>query len=84
MVSSPNQSLQRTRRKRRAAEGNVRRHVAEPPKSKFLQLFERDQGRCVYCGLDLKADYDRFMMATEDHLVPGSKGGLRKNSGILS
>lgn len=44
------------------------------PKSKFLQLFERDQGRCVYCGLDLKADYDRFMMATEDHLVPGSKG----------
>jgi len=49
--------------------------VAHPPKSKFLQLFERDQGRCVYCGLDLKADYDRFMMATEDHLVPDSKGG---------
>jgi len=46
-----------------------------PPKSKFLQLFERDQGRCVYCGLDLMADYDRFMMATEDHLVPESKGG---------
>lgn len=45
-----------------------------PPKSKFMQLFERDQGRCVYCGLDLKADYDRFMMATEDHLVPVSKG----------
>jgi 5-methylcytosine-specific restriction endonuclease McrA len=44
-------------------------------KSKFLQLFERDQGRCVYCGLDLKADYDRFMMATEDHLVPASKAG---------
>lgn len=46
-----------------------------PLKSKFLQLFERDQGRCVYCGLDLKADYDRFMMATEDHLVPASKAG---------
>jgi 5-methylcytosine-specific restriction endonuclease McrA len=46
----------------------------QPIKSKFLQLFERDAGRCVYCGLDLKADYDRFMMATEDHLVPGSKG----------
>lgn len=46
-----------------------------PLKSKFLQLFERDQGRCAYCGLDLKADYDRFMMATEDHLVPESKGG---------
>jgi 5-methylcytosine-specific restriction endonuclease McrA len=46
-----------------------------PTKSKFLQLFERDHGRCIYCGLDLKADYDRFMMATEDHLVPESKGG---------
>lgn len=48
--------------------------MTHPIKSKFLQLFERDQGRCVYCGLDLKADYDRFMMATEDHLVPVSKG----------
>lgn len=48
--------------------------MSKPIKSKFLQLFERDQGRCVYCGLDLKADYDRFMMATEDHLVPVSKG----------
>jgi len=47
-------------------------------KSKFLQLFERDQGRCVYCGLDLKADYDRFMMATEDHLLPGLKGGYAR------
>ena len=49
--------------------------MALPTKSKFLQLFERDQGRCVYCGLDLKADYDRFMMATEDHLVPISRAG---------
>ena len=57
--------------------------MAEPPKSKFLQLFERDQGRCVYCGLDLKADYDRFMMATEDHLVPGSKGGAGRELGNL-
>lgn len=49
--------------------------MATPPKSKFLQLFERDHGRCVYCGLDLKADFDRFMMATEDHLVPSAKSG---------
>lgn len=48
--------------------------MALPIKSKFLQLFERDKGRCVYCGMDLTADYDRFMMATEDHLVPVSKG----------
>jgi hypothetical protein len=29
--------------------------------------------------MDLKADYDRFMMATEDHLVPGSKGGAGRD-----
>jgi len=53
--------------------------MAHPPKSKFVQLFERDKGRCVYCGMDLTADYDRFMMATEDHLVPASKGGKGRN-----
>ena len=50
-------------------------HKSQQPKSKFVQLFERDLGRCVYCGLDLKAGFDLFMMATEDHLVPISKGG---------
>lgn len=53
--------------------------MAHPPKSKFMQLFERDKGRCVYCGMDLTADYDRFMMATEDHLIPASKGGIGRN-----
>ena len=53
--------------------------MAQPTKSKFLQLFERDKGRCVYCGMDLTADYDRFMMATEDHLVPASKGEKGRN-----
>ena len=57
----------------------VRRHMTAPQKSIFLTLFERDQGRCVYCGLDLKADHDRFMMATEDHLVPASKGGRNRD-----
>jgi 5-methylcytosine-specific restriction endonuclease McrA len=48
-------------------------------KSKFILLFERDKGRCVYCGMDLAADHDHFMMATEDHLVPASKGGKGRN-----
>ena len=48
-------------------------------KSKFSLLFERDKGRCVYCGMDLAADHDRFMLATEDHLVPASKGGKARN-----
>jgi HNH endonuclease len=42
--------------------------MAHPPRSKFVQLFERDKGRCVYCGMD-----------TEDHLVPASKGGKGRN-----
>lgn len=53
--------------------------MAQPIKSKFMLLFERDKGRCVYCGMDLKADHDRFMMATEDHLVPVSKAGKGRN-----
>ncbi len=53
--------------------------MTPPTKSKFVQLFERDMGRCVYCGMDLTADYDRFMMATEDHLVPASIGGKSRN-----
>ncbi|MFO0323476.1 MAG: HNH endonuclease [Burkholderiales bacterium] len=53
------------------------------PKSKFLQLFERDKGRCVYCGMDLKADADHFMMATEDHLVPVSVKGKSRDLGNL-
>jgi len=53
--------------------------MAQPAKSKFLQLFERDKGRCVYCGMDLTADYERFMIATEDHLVPASKGEKGRN-----
>lgn len=53
--------------------------MAHPPKSKFVSLFERDKGRCVYCGMDLTADLDRFMMATEDHLVPVSKAGKGRN-----
>ena len=52
-------------------------------KSKFLLLFERDKGRCIYCGMDLKADYDRFMMATEDHLIPISKGGGKSLENLI-
>jgi len=51
----------------------------QQPKSKFVQVFERDQGRCVFCGRDLKSDFDTFMMAEEDHLVPGSKSGYRRD-----
>ena len=41
----------------------------------FHNAFERSGGRCVYCCRDLKADFDSFMMAEEEHLIPrGSPG----------
>jgi 5-methylcytosine-specific restriction endonuclease McrA len=41
----------------------------------FKQAFMQSGHRCVYCCRNLIADFDSFMLAEEDHLVPQSKGG---------
>ena len=41
----------------------------------FNIVFERDNRRCVYCGRDMIADFETFMIVEEDHLVPKSRGG---------
>ena len=41
----------------------------------FSHVFQRDQHRCVYCGRDLLIDFEAFMLAQEDHLVPKKKLG---------
>lgn len=41
----------------------------------FSEAFQRSNCRCVYCGRDLLADFDSFMLAEEDHLVLISKNG---------
>lgn len=41
----------------------------------FATVFDRDNRRCVYCGRDLLVDFETFMLAEEDHLIPVSKGG---------
>ena len=43
-----------------------------------LEVFERDGWRCGLCGLpiDPALNYPHSMMATLDHIVPVSKGGL--------
>ena len=38
------------------------------------KVFERDNGRCVYCCRDLKHDFDAFWSTQMDHLVPGGGG----------
>lgn len=41
----------------------------------FHNAFEKSGGRCVYCCRDLKADFDSFMIAEEEHLIPSGRPG---------
>lgn len=41
----------------------------------FKQAFRDSGHRCVYCCRDLLADFDAFMLAEEDHLVPRGTAG---------
>jgi 5-methylcytosine-specific restriction endonuclease McrA len=50
----------------------------------FAEVFERDNRRCVYCGRDLMVDFDTFMIAEEDHLVPLSENGTDEPSNIVT
>lgn len=50
----------------------------------FSDVFERDKRRCVYCGRDLMSDFDTFMLAQEDHLIPKSKGGPHESENIVT
>ncbi|WP_122032948.1 HNH endonuclease [Aliivibrio sp. EL58] len=50
----------------------------------FNIVFERDKNRCVYCGKDLLSDFESFMSAEEDHLIPKSKGGSDLPSNIVT
>lgn len=49
----------------------------------FHNAFEESRGRCVYCCRDLKADFDSFMMAEEDHLVPRGYPGADDPKNIV-
>lgn len=49
----------------------------------FSKVFERDNRRCVYCGRDLMIDFETFMIAEEDHLIPSSKGGPSDTNNIV-
>ena len=41
----------------------------------FSEVFQRDNHRCVYCGRDMMADFDSFMITQMDHLEPLSEDG---------
>ena len=50
----------------------------------FKAVFERDKGRCVYCGRDMLVDFETFMTVQEDHLVPISTGGPDEVNNIVT
>ncbi len=49
----------------------------------FHNAFDRSGGRCVYCCRDLKADFDAFMLAEEEHLIPRGCAGADDPQNIV-
>ncbi len=49
----------------------------------FKEIFKRDNGRCVYCCRDLMSDFEAFMIAEEDHLIPAAAGGPDEPQNIV-
>lgn len=49
----------------------------------FRQAFMQCGHRCMYCGRDLLTDFETFMLAEEDHLIPLSKGGTDDAQNIV-
>src|SRR5665213_3447034 len=43
--------------------------------SVFYRAFVRDNGRCIYCSLDILKSFDAFAASHLDHLKPRSAGG---------
>ena len=40
-----------------------------------MKVFQRDQFKCYYCGLDGQQDFESWMLLTIDHVHPHAKGG---------
>lgn len=47
------------------------------PREEALKVFQRDQFKCQYCGLDGLASFENWMLLTIDHVHPYSRGGPR-------
>lgn len=47
----------------------------EVRRSRYYQVFVRDQHKCVYCGKDILESLDSFAASHLDHLKPRRAGG---------
>ena len=75
--SNPEKARQLSRRNNQFRRA-LKRGAASGTRFDAREVFERDGWRCGLCGLpiDPTLSYPHFMMATLDHIVPVSKGGL--------
>ena len=49
-----------------------------------IEVLERDNGFCRYCGADLLSSLSAFCSAADDHLVPRSIGGDDSASNLVT
>ncbi len=56
-------------------------HLATPD---ALKIFERDNFRCRYCGLDGKASFENWLVLTVDFIKPRSRGGHKHGDNLVT
>ena len=56
-------------------------HISTP---EALKIFERDQYRCRYCGLDGKASFENWLGMTVDFLHPRKRGGRKHHENLVT
>jgi 5-methylcytosine-specific restriction endonuclease McrA len=49
-----------------------------------LQILERDQYRCRYCGLDGKASFENALVMSVDFVVPRAKKGKKDPQNLVA
>lgn len=49
-----------------------------------LKVFQRDQFKCYYCGLDGLHRFENWLILTVDHVHPHAKGGGRHMNNLVT
>jgi 5-methylcytosine-specific restriction endonuclease McrA len=49
--------------------------IPQLKREEALKVFERDHYKCQYCGMDLLATFENWMLLTVDHIHAYARGG---------
>jgi 5-methylcytosine-specific restriction endonuclease McrA len=49
-----------------------------------MKVFQRDQYKCQYCGLDGLERFENWLLLTVDHLHPAARGGSRRMDNLVT